>query len=160
MIRAASISEDGLYRYRLERRWDDRRAVTWIMLNPSTADAERDDQTVRRCIWFSQSAGYGRLLVVNLYAFRATDPKFLAYAEDPEGRANLAHVRAALDESKLIVAAWGSHPMARASSIRLKLAGMVPDGVPVVCLGKSAKGAPHHPARLGSDRLFLPFALP
>lgn len=160
MIRSAVLSDDGLYRYRLERRWDIGPTATWVMLNPSTADAEVDDQTVRRCVAFTAAAGYGRLLIVNLYAFRATDPQQLRAADDPEGRANLAHARAALFEGALIVAAWGSHPMARRSTIRLKLREMVPDTRPVVCLGKSGRGDPLHPARLGNDRVFLPFALP
>lgn len=160
MIRSAVLSDDGLYRYRLERRWDIGPTATWVMLNPSTADGEVDDQTIRRCVAFTKAAGYGSLVVVNLYALRATNPAELAAHPDPVGRANLAAVRGALFECALVVAAWGSHPMARRSTIRLKLREMVPDTRPVVCLGKSGRGDPLHPARLGNDRVFLPFALP
>ncbi len=160
MNRAAVLSLDGRYRYRLERRWSEDPTATWVMLNPSTADAEVDDQTVRRCVSFSTAAGYGRLIVVNLYALRATNPAELKTAADPVGPSNPTHVRTALQEAQLIVAAWGSHPMGRRSTIRLKLAIMAPPGVPVVCLGRSARGDPFHPARLGDDRLFLPFTLP
>lgn len=160
MNRAAVLSIDDLYRYRLERRWADGPTATWVMLNPSRADAEVDDQTIRRCVSFSTAAGYGRLVVVNLFALRATDPAELAVHPDPSGGANASHVRTALEESQLIVAAWGSHAMARRSTIRLKLREFAPPIVPVVCLGRSPKGDPYHPARLGNERLFLPFTLP
>lgn len=72
--RAASISECGTYRWTLQRRWAAGERVCWIMLNPSTADAERDDPTVLRCMAFSRSWGYGGLIVVNLYPFRSSKP--------------------------------------------------------------------------------------
>jgi hypothetical protein len=76
--RGADLSDDRVYRYRLWRVWDKtRRGVTWIMLNPSTADARTDDATVIRCRNFARSWGYGRIDVLNLFALRATDPREL-----------------------------------------------------------------------------------
>src|SRR5262249_14212908 len=88
--RAAVISDCGRYRYSLTRRWGDAaepRAL-FVMLNPSTADAEQDDPTIRRCIGFAKAWGMGSLEVVNLYALRATDPAALLSAPDPIGPKN------------------------------------------------------------------------
>ena len=74
MERAADISSDGLYRWTLRRRWGDGDDVVWVMLNPSTADANKDDPTLRRIIQFSDGWGYGGLLVVNLLPFRSSNP--------------------------------------------------------------------------------------
>src|SRR5687768_14824465 len=76
--RDARFSDCGTYRYNLTRLWDARLIrVCWVMLNPSTADQHEDDATIRRCIGFSRSWGAGALTVVNLFAFRATQPRDL-----------------------------------------------------------------------------------
>ena len=78
----AVISQDERHRYSLTRRWGDGpRVCCWIMLNPSTADATTDDPTIRRCIGFTHDWGYDALTVVNLYAWRATDPADLRNAQ-------------------------------------------------------------------------------
>ena len=74
MKRSAEISECGKYRWWLRRRWADGPVVCFVMLNPSTADAEQDDPTIRRCIGFAQAWGCGALEVRNLFPFRATNP--------------------------------------------------------------------------------------
>ena len=71
---SAVLSECGLYRYRLDRRWADGPTCGFIMLNPSTADAEVDDPTIRRCIGFAKREACGALIVVNIYPLRATKP--------------------------------------------------------------------------------------
>ena len=69
--RNAELSACGKYRYRLSRIWDDKKPlVLFIMLNPSTADAEQDDPTIRRCIAFAKNWGYGGFMAGNLFAFR------------------------------------------------------------------------------------------
>ncbi len=81
MIRSAYISECGLYRYTLSRDWDqDLPCVYWIMLNPSTADATKDDPTIRRCINYSKAWGFGGAAILNLFAYRATQVKDLKQA--------------------------------------------------------------------------------
>jgi hypothetical protein len=78
MKKDAKLSDDKLYRYQLSRIWDETKPkVLFIMLNPSTADADVDDPTIRRVINFAKSWNYGGVYVVNLYAFRSTDPKGL-----------------------------------------------------------------------------------
>ena len=89
MKKGATISECGLYRYSLTRVWDDVLPMCiFVMLNPSTADADIDDPTIRRCINFAKREGCGSLMVVNLFAYRATSPADMKAAVDPIGSGN------------------------------------------------------------------------
>ncbi|EMA56253.1 DUF1643 domain-containing protein [Halococcus thailandensis] len=108
--RSAVISSDGDYRYRLWRTWDEEKpTVAFIMLNPSTADATTDDQTIRRCIGYAEDWGYGRLIVGNLFALRSTDPRQLDDHPAPVGPDNDGHLLAIRDEAEKIIVAWGTH---------------------------------------------------
>ena len=91
--RAAVISKCGAYRYSLTRRWSGAPLLTFVMLNPSTADAKEDDPTIRRCIGFARREGAGELIVANLYALRSSAPEALWSARDPIGPKNSAHAR-------------------------------------------------------------------
>lgn len=85
-LRGAVISDDGRYRYRLWRTWaPELPRMAWIMLNPSTADAEVDDPTIRRCVGFAKREGCGGIEVVNLYAYRSTDPSVLGTVDEKHG---------------------------------------------------------------------------
>jgi hypothetical protein len=82
------------------------------MLNPSTADASQDDPTIRRCIGFARQWGCGRLVVLNLFAFRATDPADLKRAADPVGPENRAWFDRTLVDDLVggpVVCGWGVH---------------------------------------------------
>ena len=115
----AVISDCGEYRYELYREWDkDKGKVLFIMLNPSTADAHRNDLTTRRCMNFAKKWGYGGIMIGNIYPFRAKRPKDLrkwlkAYdGERPEAyEHNISHVGGMASEAEIIVCAWGcNHP--------------------------------------------------
>jgi hypothetical protein len=139
---AARISADGLYRYALLRRWkDDGGFVTFVMLNPSTADATVDDPTIRRCVGFAKAWGYGAVHVLNLFAYRATDPKELTRVADPIGPENDTYLARHGVDSGLMVAAWGSHKMARprAYDLTRRLHARWH------CLGTTKDGSPRHP---------------
>ena len=138
---AATFSDDGLYRYRLTRRWGAGGCVAWVMLNPSTANATHDDPTIRRCIGFSQAWGYGSLVVVNLFAFRSADPGYLSMEKDPVGPDNDAQIVRACAESNLVMVAWGAHPIA------VKRAKLVMPLLPTSlhCLDTTRSGQPSHP---------------
>lgn len=146
---------DGPYRYMLGRHWNaNQPRVTFIMLNPSTADGSTDDPTIRRCIGFAKAWGYGRLHVVNLYAWRATNPRHLLTADDPAGPRNKVYLQHAIDQSQLVVAAWGSSiaPLVRAGIGRANVAGMARDAChPLQCLGLTAQGHPRHPLFVRAD---------
>jgi hypothetical protein len=104
----AELSPCRRYRYRLWRRWSDGPVVNFVMLNPSTADAEQDDPTVRRCVGFAKSWGAGGLVVTNLYALRSTDPKALWTADDPVGPENAFHLGSGALGADTVVCAWGA----------------------------------------------------
>lgn len=138
--RTAIISPDGVYRYRLTRRWSRGASLCWVMLNPSTADAQRDDPTIRRCIGFSRAWGYGALVVVNLFAFRATDQADLWRAADPIGPDADDLLRRAR-RGRDVVVAWGA---ARGACGRAtQVMGLL--GHQALCLGVTRAGGPRHP---------------
>jgi hypothetical protein len=152
---AAVFSPCQRYRYRLERDLGSRRTVTFCLVNPSTATAETDDATIRRCIGFSRSWGFGRLLVVNLFAYRATDIRKLREVQDPVGPNNDAHILEAANEAELLIAAWGvldpKVPCAlrpRADHVLSLLAGRL-----VHCLRRTPGGYPEHALFLPADLL-------
>lgn len=106
--KSAIISECGLYRYELRRIWQPEAGlVCWVMLNPSTADASIDDPTIRRCMGYAMRWGYYGIIVVNLFALRATDPNDLCISTDPIGPKNDEYIYKANAEARLTIAAWG-----------------------------------------------------
>lgn len=145
----AELSECGEYRYRLSRIWDERKKpLTFIMLNPSTADAEVDDPTIRRCMGFAEREQAGGIIVVNLYGFRATRPFDLFQATDPIGPGNDRALKRAARQAKSIVCAWGAHaPPNRVAYVRALL-----DQHRLSCLGTTKHGAPKHPLYLRRDQ--------
>ena len=107
--KGAVISECGNYRYSLWRIWDDTKPMMmFIMINPSKADADNDDPTIRRCIGFAKSWGYGGFYVGNLFGYRATDPKELKKVDNPRGRFNYDNLLKMSRKSDIIVCAWGN----------------------------------------------------
>ena len=150
MLRTATVSPCGTYRYDLTRHWAETPPVLWVMLNPSTADADIDDPTIRRCIGFTKSWGYGSLAVVNLYAFRSTDPKGLRSAADAIGPENDEHIAKWAERSMLAVAAWGAHggPTRAGSVARIVRAA----GRDLMCLGITKSLAPRHPLYVRGDQ--------
>ena len=96
----AEFSEDGRYRYYLTRRWDKcRYPIIFALLNPSTATAETDDPTIRRCIGYARKWGYGGLIVVNLFALRSPNPETLYTLDDPVGPENKEYWDKAIHEA-------------------------------------------------------------
>lgn len=159
METGADVSSCGTYRYTLLRRWQPKGpCLRWIMLNPSTADAEVDDPTIRRVIRFSRDAGYSACVVANLYALRATDPAELTRHPAPVGPRNDETLALLVHAARLrpemgggpFVAAWGAG--APASRVAAVLDGPL-DGVHLLCLGTTRAGHPRHP-------LYVPAAQP
>lgn len=143
--RDAVISDCGRYRYLLRRTWDhDRMRALFIMLNPSTADAEIDDPTIRSCVRLCRSWAFGGFEVVNLFAWRATKPDDLATAFDPIGPKNDVIIGAAVARCDIPICAWGAHKMAeaRAEPVRQIITVQRPAAL---CLGLTKGGAPKHP---------------
>lgn len=148
---SAIFSEDRRFRYALIRRWDiGRSCVGFIGLNPSTADEVVNDPTVRRCIGFAKSWGYGGLLMLNAFAFRATDPAVMKAEPDPVGPGNDEALVKYAGLASLVVAAWGVHGawMNRGTKVREILDAA---GVRLHVLGLTVAGHPKHPLYLKKD---------
>lgn len=151
----ATMSVDGLYRYELVRDWGEEPSLVFLMLNPSKADAFLQDPTVMRCMGFARGFGYGGVVVVNKYAYRATDPRELRSVKDPVGPANLESIKAAC-RGRHVVLAWGAFQpdcgdyawnCDIVAAVRAVAAG-------VYCLGKTKDGHPRHPLYLaGATKL-------
>ena len=107
MKTSATLSACGLYRYELKRIWDETRPlVLFICLNPSTADAESEDNTSRVCINYAKRWKFGGLLIGNLFAYRSTDPRALRHVCDPVGPENDIWLKKLQTESSLVICAW------------------------------------------------------
>jgi hypothetical protein len=163
---AAWFSHDRAYRYLLTRRWGDpHRWMTFIMLNPSTADAFADDPTIRRCTGFAKREGCGGLNVLNLFAWRATDPRELPGCPNPAGPYNDHFLTSCVyDQDPVVVAAWGTGGtlQGRDREVARLLAAM---GVEVRCLGVTKDGHPKHPLARGRERVpddapLIPWEIP
>ncbi|MBW8001714.1 MAG: DUF1643 domain-containing protein [Planctomycetes bacterium] len=104
----AIFSRDREYRYTLWRLWDSNKGYAmFICLNPSTADEESDDNTVRRCVGYAKKWGYGGVCIANLFAFRATKPRKMKAAKDPIGPKNDSWIKFLAIRAGVVVAAWG-----------------------------------------------------
>lgn len=149
MKKSAKISKCGRYRFHLSRVWDDSLPlVVFIMLNPSTADANQDDATIRRCTSFARSWGYGGIQVVNLFAYRSREPRSLLTAARPIGPGNGRWILTVAQSASLVVCAWGTRGGKRGESVihQLRRHGVVP-----MCLERTQRGEPKHPLYLKSN---------
>jgi|SRR5579859_6095362 len=152
MKKTAWISQCGLYRYRLTRHWGPgHRVLCFVMLNPSTADAEEDDPTVRLCISWAKLLGFDGLVVVNLFALRSTDPSKLKVVADPVGPENDDIILDSAIASSMILCAWGNHGgIGRRSEFVKSMLSRA--GIKLHCLKLSKKLQPVHP-------LYQPYSL-
>lgn len=148
--RRAVLSGDGLYRFNLTRTWDSAiESLPFVMLNPSTADAQVDDHTIRKCVGFARRWLFGGIAVFNLYAFRATKPADLWLADDPIGvPRNDDLLREVLKIAQVrrapVMAAWGAH----AKADRVEWFRSLPGAEQLHHFGLTAGGAPRHPLML------------
>lgn len=155
-MKDAVISHCGKYRYWLERRWAPGDALVFVMLNPSTADANQDDPTIRKCIGFARAFGFGAIVVVNLFAYRSTDPAGLREVADPIGPHNDYYVGHAVKRGGMAVAAWGRHGTlgGRDKAFLATLPG------PLHALRVNNDGTPAHPLMLPYSCRPAPYRTP
>jgi hypothetical protein len=158
---SAIISDCGLYRYRLERDGPGEGRTIVIMVNPSTADADSDDATIRKLKGFGARNQWGRIMVGNLFAYRATDVRELAKAADPVGRNNSIHLLDMMTEADRVIFAWGpvgKVPRALRNQWRRVWAMCA---LQPMSIGEPAKcGHPKHPLMLAYDTPLLPWSPP
>ena len=133
------------------------RADSWlafVMLNPSTADADSDDPTMRKVMGFAGRWGFRRLRVVNLFARVSTDPRALRpkapdYLDPMGGPEADIHIMNACQAAALVVVAWGRLPGRWAAGRAREMLQLI--GGPLYCLGTTADGQPRHPLMLAYD---------
>lgn len=151
-------SDCGAYRYSLTRSWDRARPhCLWIMLNPSTADAHRNDPTVERCERRARTMGFGAFRVVNIFGFRATDPTDLRKAHVPVGPSNDRVVLRSVTgwaggPDDIVLCGWGAHGSHRDRAAQLT-SKLRRTGRPLHHLGLTAAGHPRHPLYVSYEQL-------
>lgn len=150
MHRSAEFSPCRTWRYALHRRWDESLPTLAVIgLNPSTADETQDDPTIRRIMGFARSWGFGGIAMLNLFAFRATDPKDMKAARDPVGldndRAIMLHT-----EDRCVLCCWGAHGQHKGRAARV-LSNLERHACRPFHLGRTKAGHPKHPLYLRSD---------
>ena len=140
---SATADMRGEYRYSLTRVWDtDLPVITFVLLNPSTADAKQLDPTLRRCVGFAKREGFGGMIILNLYAFRTKDPKVTMAANDPVGPDNDRILACA---TGTVVAGWGTNAdPSRAAQVIALLPRLH-------ALGVTKDGHPRHPLYVPAD---------
>lgn len=162
--RSAVISKCELYRYRLEREVETGGLVAaGIMVNPSKADGEIDDHTIRKWFGFSSRHGIGRFIIGNKFGYRATDVDQLRTATDPVGPDNDKHLEQIMRDADLHIVAWG--PL---SKLPPKLRGRwrevvsIADkvGCRLMCWGTAKDGQPRHPLMLAYDTSLIEWKRP
>ena len=152
---SATFSECRQYRYALFRSWANAdvqpgHTAVFIGLNPSTADETQDDPTIRRCIGFAKRWGYDTLIMLNLFAWRSTDPAGLRATADPVGKLTDTWIKALTKDAGVIVAAWGTHGSLHGRD-RAVLDLLARNGRVVQSLGLTKGGHPRHPLYLPAD---------
>jgi len=158
MKQGAAIDPTGLYRYSLWREWDAHAPrVVFVMLNPSRADANTDDPTLRRCLGFARSWGCGSIEVVNLFAYRASRPDILRLVSDPVGPENDRYLQEAIDRADKILVAWGNR-----GSLRNRyqiVSSWLMSRENLYCLGITQIGHPRHPLYVRSNTTLVSYPL-
>lgn len=162
MYRGATFSDCGTYRYELRRAWGINHTdpLSFVMLNPSTAGAEHDDATIRKCIKFAKTWGYGGIVVVNLFAFRSTDPSILPSLADPCGPNNTRYLADAMKSSDKVICAWGKHGGLRGIGplVLRWMHSVYPGRVHALKLNKDR--SPMHPLYIPDATLPFPIEIP
>lgn len=157
---SAHISECGKYRYTLARKPEvenpDRGTALFIMLNPSTADAQIDDATIRRCRGFAKSWSCNGITVANLYAYRATNPNELWTVLDPIGTENEGILKNLIAEHLDVICAWGGNAQPERVAEFMKIVSKIPSAR-LWCLGQNKDGSPKHPLYIKANQTLIPF---
>ena len=156
MKSGAIFDTTNTYRYTLWRSWSpDHPHLTFIMLNPSTADAQRNDPTISRCLAFARDWGFGSLEVVNLFAYKTAYPSDLLRVPDPVGEENDRFLQQAIARSSCIVAAWGTKGILLDRNRQVLQ--LLTDKQHIYCLGLTRDGHPRHPLYIKGNIQPVPF---
>lgn len=154
---SANICDFDRRRTLLVRKWDfGKPLIGWLMLNPSTANAERNDPTILKTIGFTNLWGGGGVMVANMYDIRATDHKVLKHTpwdRSPQCDIDIGN----LQRCKFVVVAWGAHASYRKDTWRINELRLLTKGMDLRCFGRSANGQPLHPLMLAYSTPLVPY---
>lgn len=155
IVRTAWFSQapgyERQFRFTLGRTWDrDSGRACFVMLNPSTADEQQDDPTIRRVMRFARDWGYGGVDIVNLSPVVSSNPDDILKRWPPSiaYRTNRAEIVRQANAAEIVVLAWGAHKVADLPSMSHDL--RLPWDL-AHCLGVNANGSPKHPLYVRAD---------
>jgi hypothetical protein len=158
---SAVFSACGRYRHRLDRDVQLFGLVALLVgVNPSTAGAQQNDNTIAKEIGFAKVHGWSRIIKVNVFDWIATDVRELAQVAQPASAQNRQFVSAAANEADILVPCWGDRtkvPRGLHSAIEAMQALLRAQGKPMVCFGRTAGGDPRHPLMLSYETELVPF---
>lgn len=160
--RSARFSDDRKFRYELRRDWFNfgyyGGLINFVGLNPSTADAQKDDPTIRRLIAFTEALGYQGFRIFNLCAYVSTDPKQVPDSAWNDDNNIITLATMARSSTDIIVACWGNHPEIPAAKI-------VKDHIiaryqnRIFCFGLTKAGNPKHPLYLPANTKLIAYSI-
>ena len=155
----ATFSLDGKYRYRLWRMWDwESPTIAFIGLNPSTADANKLDNTTTKCVHWAKRDGFGQYVMLNLFGLVSTDPKGLKTVDDPTGTENDDWIRTTLSEAKAVVFCWGCTAQKLTEPRIKRVEEMTRDaGLKPLCVAVTKGGFPKHPLYAKNNTILMPY---
>lgn len=166
VVKAASISKCGTYRWTLTRAWDGRPMLLVVMFNPSTADAEKDDPTIQLLCHIASHNGYGGIVVVNLVPLRSSTPepaidmvkwdKTADWCARDRLQENVAVICREAARAGAVLFAWGALADRLEfwpDNVREEIECALADGTPIYCLGRTASGQPKHPLARGKHKV-------
>ena len=159
----ATFSDCRTWRYLLWRGWNPYgKTVAFVGLNPSTADETKNDPTMRRCIDFCQrmkidNKDVGCFIMLNLFAYRSTDPQGLRECADPIGSENDRYISETVHRVDRVVVAWGAHSTPFMQERIATVAAMITNPM---CLGTTKSGQPKHPLYVPAKTQLVPWGMP
>ena len=152
-----AFSDCGRYRYLLERRWDEGTNCLFVGLNPSTATADSDDATVRKCSALARTWGFSGMAMANLFAVRCRYPQILSTHQDPVGPGNDRFLLPAVKQAHTVVAMWGNHGLKSYGQLARRDQYILSLRDDWQCIGITKHGAPRHPLYFANSSALVNF---
>ena len=153
----AEFSECGRYRYLLQRQWGDEAICLFVGLNPSTATADSDDATVRKCVALARTWGFSGMAMANLFAVRCRYPQILSTHQDPVGPDNDRFLLPAIGQAHTVVAMWGNHGLKSYGQLARRDQYILSLRDDWQCIGITRHGAPRHPLYVANSSPLVNF---
>ena len=153
----ASFSDCGRYRYLLERRWTEGPICVFVGLNPSTANADSDDATVRKCAALARTWGFSGITMANLFAVRCRYPRILSTHQDPVGPENDRFLIPIIKQAHTVVAMWGNRGLKPYDTSTRRDQYILSLRDDWQCVGITKHGAPRHPLYIAKSSILMKF---